>query len=225
MKREKTDEVKNCEIAYINLKDFKKLWNLREEVKNEMIKNGIDEKEALKYALYDKIKIINPSPEKIRVAYYGEMSRLSVVKDKEKIIEKYLNKDFEIWKNVKIKNLENYIKRLHLSKEDAKIKRELAFREIEMKEKIKNEIKKNPENFDIIRTNILTRMKTTRTLIFFYTQKGEYLKVPLREKVVNVVCESEEPFFVKIRNRKEKIINEIKEMTNLFDNLFIRKKL
>jgi hypothetical protein len=222
LKNAKIKEFGDVVVGYLQKEDFLKLWDLREKKIAEYIKEGLSKKEAKRVVFRDKIKIINPLPSPVKVMNFGYAPCYSLIKDRKKIIENYLERDFAIWVNKMRKNANLLAAEAESEKEEQKI-RDKFEAQIEEGRKYYEKIKAGKVD-EVIRTDYLFVKELYKPVIYIkyiennkIKQKKEYL----RKKVINVVYEDDFPIPKKPK-RDLKMEKKLKEMKNVFGLYYIK---
>ena len=215
-------EFDNKIIGYLNKDDFLRLWTLREQKIKEFIKEGLSEKAAKNAAFWNLCKIVNPLPSPIKVLGFGYAPAYSLVRDKEKILNKYLDRDWAIWVNKMRKNAKKLAKEAQTEKEKQKI---IDKFEAQIKEAEKYYLMiKEGKVENIIRTDYFFVSKLYRSYVFTRyidnNNKIKNKKVYLRDEVMNVIYEED---IVIPKKSHLKIDKELKEMENVFGYYYIKE--
>jgi len=219
----KIEEYEERKIVYLGKKSFEKLWDLREEKVKELIESGLNRVGAIKYAYGDIFKIINPHKAPIRVLAFGLGINYSMVSDKEKIISKYIERDFYIWANKKRKELKKYIKEQETDETKISSFMQKIENEIKQKEEILKDIISHPQKYELLRCNYFFKEVKYVPFIYlfdYHTEKSK--KVYLKKDVLNVVYEENEP--IKKKRRKSKIEERLSDMENIFGYIYIKER-
>jgi len=225
----KVDEVEDTRILYLKEDDYLSLWNyynsLLEKAENE------DEKKLIKEIFKSEIKFINPivngKPIGIKVMSYSMKPSFAYVVDKKKILEKYIDNIFYKWKNKFLKETKKKAKNINNEIEKKKFL-DKAGSILKNAEEILNNIKANPNKYEILYTAYVTTTKKYTPIIIF-----NYFKDPsdwdskvstyknLRKTAINVVFETNK---VPIRKMKEwKVEKLIREMNELCPKIYYKK--
>jgi Zn-dependent metalloprotease len=215
----KFDEVT---LAYLNVEDFNMLWNLIEDKKSEFELEGMNGKKEVYLLIKNKFKIINPDNLPIKVTNFAYTPTYSLVNDREKILTKHLDKDFNIWVNKMNKNKRELLKEAKTEKEvqqitdkfDTQIKRGREYYE-----RIKNN-----EFDEVIRTDYEFVTELYKPYIYFkYFDKNGKLKNSnsyLRKEVLNVVYEAD---LIIPKKSKSKIQDRLRKLKNVFGYYYIKE--
>ncbi len=215
----------NREVFFVGRDVFMELWKLREAEIKRMVEEGHDESYALKTALSGFFKLLNPKPQPMKFKSFGYHPKYSLVRDREKIFNKYdLEKDFYRWANRERKMIKEYIKENIFDEVEAQKLLDMVERKIKKAELTLKEIKKNPDRFNIIRTDIIHRGDKVYKPVLYARFKENSRSYPLylKELVPNVFWELKEPV---IKKKKEiKFLKELEEYENPFHYYYIKEK-
>jgi len=212
-------EFDNKVIGYLNKEDFLRLWSLREQKINEYIKEGIKEKEAAKLPFRDMLKIINPLPVPLRTMGFGYAPSYSLVRNREKILDKYLDKDWNIWVNKMRKNAKILAKEAQNEKEKQTIINKFES-QIKEAERYYLMIKEGKID-EVIKTNYFFTKELYRSFIYIKyidNNKVKNKKVYLREGVMNLIYEDD---IIISKKSKLKIDKELEKMKNVFGQYYV----
>jgi len=219
---ERKETFEGRDVYFVNEDVFKELWKLRENEINRLIQEGHDESYAKKIALKEYFKLINPKPQPVKITSFGYHASFSLVKDRDKIFNKYnLKKDFYSWANRERKRIKEYIEKNIFDEKEAKKLMDIVEKKIENAKTILNEILKNPDKFEIIRTDIMYRDNIYIPTIYVRFREGHTRPIYLRELVPNIVWELKAPIVNK--KRELKILKELEEYENPFHYYYIKK--
>ena len=227
-KAEKIEEFEERIIVFLAEKEFKYLYELKEKEIKELIRLGNSEEYAKKTAMRDYFKIINPSLNPVKVLSFGYRKVYSLVKNKDIILAKYLERDFYMWANHKRKELKKFIEDFVGDEREVKKKRDEVEEEIKEKEKLLNEILKNPDKYNLIRTDLEFRnpQKIYSPIVNIREfSNGEFkpaISVYLRENVPNIVWEIKEK--IPRKPRPSIVTKELEEYENVFGRIYLKAK-
>jgi hypothetical protein len=224
----KLEEFEERKIYYVDKEGFKKIWDIKEEYIKSLVEAGEKEEFVRTYALRNWIvKIINPVFSGIKVIGYGYINAYSLVIDKEKILEKYLETEFERWKKKQYIQMKKEIKKANDVTEQEKVKN--FFEEtIRQAEELKDSILQHPDKYEIVYTEYpyKDKNKIVKPVIHFYykDKKGNIKKTHayLRENVPNIVYE--ENLMLSDKPKIKKIEKTLSQMRNVFGKIFIKEK-
>jgi hypothetical protein len=215
----KFDEVN---IGYLDERSFNRLYNLIEDKKLEFESEGMDGNREVGILIKEKFKIVNPDNLAIKVTNFAYTPTYSIVNDREKILTKHLDKDFNIWVNKMNKNKRELLQEAKTEKEvqqitdkfDTQIKRGREYYE-----RIKNN-----EFDEVIRTDYEFVTELYKPYIYFkYFDKNGKLKNSnsyLRKEVLNVVYEAD---LIIPKKSKSKIQDRLKKLKNVFGYYYVKE--
>ena len=211
-------------IFFLEREGFFKLWDMRKRIIKELIEGGINEKEAKKSALSKFFKIINPLKAPIKVISFSYVTKYSSVTDQKLILEKYLDKDFLLFKRKSYREMNKKIKKAKTEKEIQDIKN-FYERRIGELERIIELIKKEPDRFELFYTSYLKEKNIKRPVVHFnYVKNGKILNTNayLRQEVPNIVYDD----ILEIsKKERDKIVEKrLSEMKNLFGKIYFKEK-
>ena len=176
----------------------------------------------------DYFKLLNPSLNPIKVLSFSYQKVYSLVKNKDIILEKYIERDFYMWANHKRKEVKKFIKEFVYDEKEAKKKMDEVEEEIKEKERLLKDILKNPNKYELIRTDLEFRNpEKIYVPVVNYREyaKGEYKKTKsayLREDVPNIVWEIKEE--IPKKPRPCVMDRELKKYKNVFGRIYIKER-
>jgi len=214
------DDKEHYKLLYIKEELFKALFDEYEKILQLIIDNdSINNKKAKElFVKINNINIINPSAKPVVIQGIYFLKVYSLVKDKQKILEKYLDNEFlmlkrKFWRefNRAKKNLSN----------EAEIKRleEITLNNIKQYEELYNEIKNNPDKFELVYTTLPSLKEIYRPYVKFWYE-GKILKSSIRKDKINIICKKD----FKLPTKKDIIDKELGTMDGNIRNIFFKKK-
>ena len=227
-KAEKIEEFEDRNVVFLPKKEFEYLWKIREAEIEELIRLGNDERYAKKVAMRDYFKLINPSLNPIKVLSFGYQKVYSLVKNKNIILEKYIERDFYMWANHKRKEVKRFIEEFVYDEKEAKQKLDEVEEEIREKEKLLMDILKNPDKYELIRTDL--EFRNPEKIYVPVINYREYVNgnfkpaksAYLREDVPNIVWEIKEE--IPKKPRPCVMDKELKNYENVFGRVYLKKR-
>lgn len=222
----RADEYKNRKVFFINKEGFEKLWELREKEIQKLIEEGIKEERAKKEALKPFLKIINHIKGPVKFLNYGVIPAYTLVIDKQKILERYLDIEFQKWAKQTRINAKKEARNINDEVEIYKYMQKVE-NIINQAEDIKEDIKANPDKYDLIYTRYLrmSEEQLMQPVIYFYLYKKNRLTTSheyLRKEVPNVIYEAE--LEKPVKKRIKEIEKRLSQMKNPFGNIYIKEK-
>ena len=229
-KAQRIEEFDNRDIVFLPQEPFLELWRIREREIDRLVQEGHTEEYAKKTALREYFKLLNPTPQPVKVLSFGYKRIYSIVKNKDIILDKYIKKDFYMWANHLRKEAKKFIK--DFVNDESKVKKVMdeVEEKIKKRERLLEEILNNPDKFEIMRTDLEFRgEKLFQPVINARTfnlkkqmLEDRVLNLYLREKVPNVIWEYNKP--IPKKPRPSPLLEGIKEFENVFGRIYIKRK-
>lgn len=221
----KSEEFEGRKILYIKEEGFNFLWDLRQNEINRLIEEGDKKTFAKKKALADYFKIINPQKTPIKVLSYSLMASYTLVKDKTKILEKYIDAEFANWEKSTWINAKKKMKEMNDEVEIHKF--ELMVKDnIERTRQIYEDIKNNPDKYNVLYTKFerISKEKLYQPIVNFayFDNRIKYSHEYLRKEVPNLIYED----IIKYpKNKKSSEIEKrLSQMRNIFGSIYIKEE-
>jgi len=218
---QKTEEMNEYKLYYLNEEAFNELWDIREKKVQELLQAGETEKNAYKNAL--PLNIINPEKKGVVLTNISEHKAYSLVKDQEKV-KKYVIKTFAVWANKQRKMGLKAAKKIFTSEVEIKKFMDKIENKIETtKEEIEYYL--NNKDYEIIFTNykVLPPLKRWVKYVTIVTDENKRLRIRLRKKVINVIYTVEK--HIEKRHFPTFVEKELAQADKvLFDEVFIKRK-
>jgi len=224
----KIEEFEGKEVIFLEEEDFKTLWGMRQKDIDGLIQEGNTPEYAKKAAMRDYFKLINPVLKPVKVVSFNYKQAYSMVRTKEIILEKYLESDFYKWANHLRKETKKFIKDFVNDEKEVKKVMDEVEEKIKQKKKILDEILKNPDKYELLRTDVEFKDTIYQPVlnVRVYNPDTKVLEpyvynIYLRDKVPNVVWEWKEPIPKKRRPRP--ILDGLKNYENVFGKIYIKR--
>ena len=219
----RVEEFDGIPIYILDRESFEKLWGMKEEKAKELQELGFNYDKAFQKAYYDEFKLLNKYKSPVKILKFTYVPEYSLVVDEEKILKKYLDKEFYKWANRQRKHLKKRAKELGLQTEKELEKLRLSIEdEIAQMEKIKDEIKNCPECFELLYTDIEKITKLYKPVVRLYDIKNdEYYHTNIRTTATNFLYETQE--IPKRKPRELETLKKVKRMENIFGKIYIKE--
>jgi hypothetical protein len=218
-------KLKNFEdrkVGYLKKDDFLELWNMKAEIIKYYELEGYSKKSIETILFNYNFKIINPLPLPIKVTNFAFAVTYSLVKDRESILTKHLDKDFNIWVNKMRKNAKKLAKEENNIAEQQKIIDKFEA-QIQEGERYYHKIK-NGEVEEVIRTNFefITELYRPHIYIKYIDDHNKVISksIYLRKDVLNIVYEDD---IIIPKKSKSKIEKKLRKMKNVFGYYYIKE--
>lgn len=224
----KVEEFSNRKILFVNKTGFEKLWKIKQDEMKRLEEEGVKKEYLKREALKHYIKIINPKFAPVKKVSYSFLPAYTLVVDKDKILNKYIDREFIVWEKRYLATAKKINKNFKNNENEAyKYLQEVQNNIIQAKE-IYDDIKKNPDKYEIIYTRYerMSKEQLMQPVVHYYhLDKNERLKIMheyLRKEVPNIIYEDEikEPY----REREREIEKRLSQMHNPFGNIYIKEK-